>query len=237
MIVAGLAAGMGFHDHLGAQSNVPTRISVRVIDAANESTLPDVQIQLVGSQTRPRLASDGAFVIDVMGQRSDTAVLVVRQVGFEAQTIRLALVSATVNTIVRLRRIVALPVEEVVASGVSPDLLQKLKSVGFLERRTSSAAPASSFITDADIKRWKPTLVSHITARLGRSLGGCTTYVDGVQVNTASGPKGTGLRRGIDALLLPSEIAAVEVYRRMSEVPTRFAATGRAQCVILYWLR
>lgn len=213
-----------------AQQTHERRIAIKVIDGGFGTAIADAIVEVVGVGTRIT-DSTGLALFDVLLQ--DSAVAIARKLGYSQRTLTFS-PRASGDVTIRLDP-VTLPSVTVREDGVAPDLLHKLRTVGFIERRTSSAAPSSSFITDADLKRWKPQLVSDITARLGKSVSNCTAYVDGVAVNVAG--RAMGMRQGIDVLFLPSDLAAVEVYVRSSVTPSQFPARGRSNCVVLYWLR
>jgi hypothetical protein len=216
---------------IAAQIAGTSTLSLKTVDAQSGSAIGGVQIDIVGVGSR---VTDSGGVARFEVLRLDSATIVARKIGYARSMIAVSLRDSTKIT-VRLQKVANLPSVTVREDGVAPDLLHKLRTVGFIERRTSSAAPSSSFITDADIKRWKPQLVSDITARLGKPVANCTAYVDGVAVNTSG--RAMGMRQGIDVLFLPSELAAVEVYVRSSVTPSQFPARGRSSCVVLYWLR
>ncbi|HEU4990561.1 MAG TPA: hypothetical protein VFT41_12310 [Gemmatimonadaceae bacterium] len=133
------------------------------------------------------------------------------------------------------------------------DTSLKLEVSGFYNRRQLGEAPASAYVSQAQIARWRPTLLTDLAARTGRPwMFQCTIYIDGVLTNVPPTNLGPGrparnLTAGIDQLLDPTVVAGVEVYRA-SEVPPEYNATvvgagalssgaSTAGCVTLIWTR
>jgi hypothetical protein len=127
------------------------------------------------------------------------------------------------------------------------DTVRALELYGFYDRRATTGAPASAFVTSEKIERL--SLLKDLGSVSGREI--CTTnlYINGVKVDPptlrAPIPGGRGsrvvvaapVRNSLDALLLPSEVLAVEMYR-MSEVPAQFNPMRAGKCgATLVWTR
>ena len=80
-------------------------------------------------------------------------------------------------------------------------------------------------------------LLTDVKYKTGRDIAACLTYVDGIQVAGGS-TRGNTYRQGINALVQPSEVAAMEVYR-LSEAPPQYVPTlaTAVPCVLLIWLK
>jgi hypothetical protein len=133
------------------------------------------------------------------------------------------------------------------------DTSRKLELTGFYDRRLQGQAPATSYISQAQIDAWQPKLLADLVARTGRPwMWGCTIYIDGAKadippMSPEPGRYKRNLTTGIDELLDPSMVAGIEVYRS-SEVPAQYNATltgggamtngaTDAGCVTLIWTR
>jgi hypothetical protein len=201
---------------------------LRVVDSATGKPIELAEVIVAGRAT---VRTSDSGVVSLRFLRPGVNRLTVRRVGYESKAVVVDAPSTdTAIVSVALRRVAReLPTVTTEAAGD-----RKLEMMGFNERRKSSAAPRSAFITAEDLARWKPMLLTDVRFRTGRSISGCTTYLDGVQLAPARSA-GNTLRRGIDALVQPSEVAAMEVYRE-SEVPPRFTPPSGG-CVLLIWLK
>lgn len=75
-----------------------------------------------------------------------------------------------------------------------------------------------------------------VTVRLGTEYCSPTLYVDGAVVAFGSRERDSGRAIRPDDFVDPSEVEAVEVYTRISEIPLRFDAMGGCG-VLLIWTR
>jgi hypothetical protein len=207
------------------------RQSLRAVEQESGAPLAGVDIVDVATGRRAVTSIDGSARISI--RRADSASVLARKVGFVPRQVRFALADTVVT--IRFQRLTTLEAATVTSEGVSPELVHKLRMVGFLQRRQTTAASASSFITDTDIARLKPFKISDITERLA-SRRGCITYLDGVRVQPPISSS-RGYRQGVDVLVVPTEVAAVEIYRGAAVVPPQFQSMGRTDCVVLYWLK
>jgi hypothetical protein len=115
-------------------------------------------------------------------------------------------------------------------SFTAADTVRRLQLNGFYNRRLTTGAPSSAFITSEKIERL--TLVSDAAALSGRPICSTNLYIDGVRVvdftTRASGPKvprARGLRsQPVDQLVTPDQVLAIEFYRS-GDAPTEFNAT------------
>jgi hypothetical protein len=132
------------------------------------------------------------------------------------------------------------------------DTIPKLDMTGFYARRLQGAAPRSAYMSEAQIDHWAPTLMTDLAALSGRPwMYECKIYIDGA-LTPIPPAQGRALGGGINAMLDPSMVAGVEVYRA-GEAPAQYNATlgstssgagGAMQtgashdgCVTLIWTR
>lgn len=138
---------------------------------------------------------------------------------------------------------------------------RRLETQGFYERKEIAEKVGNGiFLTREDIRRANPVRVSHLLGQLpgiqlecsgmgyacrikmtggnpslgSRAESGCinsNVYVDGVRVlrdNQAS-------PEPLDNFVIPSEVAAIEVYRGPSEIPAEFGgSTGRCGAIVIW---
>jgi hypothetical protein len=113
--------------------------------------------------------------------------------------------------------------------------------------RRADEGAFGTFITYADIDRWRPVRVSDLLAarvpgvqlspspgRGGNNViirGTCspTIYIDGVRVNL--------LGQNLDELVRPGELEGVEVYRSVAEAPPLYQGMNAGCSAILFWTR
>jgi hypothetical protein len=113
--------------------------------------------------------------------------------------------------------------------------------------RRADQGAFGTFITYAEIDRWRPLRVSDMLAsrvpgvqlspnpgRGGNNLivrGTCspTIYIDGVRVAL--------MGQNIDELVRPGELEGVEVYRSVAEAPALYQGMNAGCSAILFWTR
>jgi len=210
---------------------------------------------------------EGAQVIDVRTGRhaitnaagkaymtyadSGRSLILIRNLGYLEQSVYVSHSAHDTSTLaVRLKRITpTLP--EVVTHAArargSSDTIRTLQLNGFYERRMTSGAPYRAFVTSENIE--KLSLLKDLPTVTGREICATNLYINGIKVDPPDyvGPSlanpgaravvAPPYRNGLDALLHPSEILAVEMYR-VSEVPVRFNPTRKGKCgATLVWTR
>ena len=125
--------------------------------------------------------------------------------------------------------------EPLVATGTRS---RRLEIKGFYERRHwSELLGLGTFITAADIERWRSSRVDHVVTNQvgGISPGllnrrtGCVmqVYLDGSRV--AAGE----LRH----LVLPIEVAGIEVYKGPASLPAEFGGSSSRCGVVVVWTK
>lgn len=126
------------------------------------------------------------------------------------------------------------------------DTVRRLELNGFYDRRQTTGAPSSSFLTEEQIG--KLSRVSDAAVLSGRNVCSTNLYLNGVRVadvagsvrrsrsRPASGPRSLP----IDQLVSPSEVLAMEFYRT-ADAPPEYNATRPpdvADCgVTLVWTK
>lgn len=132
------------------------------------------------------------------------------------------------------------------------DTVRRLDILGFYDRKRSSGAPEVAFVTADQLSKWNLSKLTDVRYHTGRSIGPCDdVYVNGVlltneqQLNAGSkvvqrGPYGF-YRRGIDAIVSPDDVLAMELYR-VADAPAQYQRTRSQGCgpeakVILIWLK
>jgi hypothetical protein len=123
------------------------------------------------------------------------------------------------------------------------DTVRSLEEHGFYERRLTSGAPSTAFVTAEKIE--KLTVLSDVYSLTGRQVCIGNLYVNGVRLAPLTNPslgKGRVLntltRNPIDQLFTPFDVEAIEMYRG-SEVPTEYGGTSSSPstCVTLIWTK
>jgi hypothetical protein len=223
------------------------------VTAVDETPLGAARVSLVG---RKLVAfSDAAGRFSIAGLRSGSYVIEVKRLGYEPLLLQVELPAAdTVRVDVLLRpAAVTLPSVEVLgASPPSPPSPQPPPPAilrGFYDRK---AHGGGFFLTREDIRRLDPRLFTDLLrqapgirlqpvrgpsgtsfqAVTDRASGSRTCpmlyYVDGVPFPVAGDV-------GINNLIQPADVAAIEVYSGASRVPLEYHS-GSASCgVILIW--
>jgi hypothetical protein len=175
--------------------------------------------------------------VEIGGLRVGVTQIRIRRLGYRTQYLALDARSRLDTAVVWLEPVAAnLPAIESRRSAIPGTYYRQLDVNGFYERMLSGARSRSAFVTDSAIERWKPQVISDLGRRIGRDLVRCSFLVDGVPVQPPL-PEGRRrtVRSGIDALIQPTEVAGIEVYRTV-EVPTQFAfATAGRPCLVVVW--
>ena len=126
-----------------------------------------------------------------------------------------------------------------------------LESNGFYERRYwGEMLGVGEFLTPEYLERWRPMRMSQLLEqhtmlhpRLVRggptpgTFGGCVqVYLDNINMNNLD--DGAGNSFTLDSVLLPSEVAGVEVYRASTSLPAGTMRFGVGRCgLVLIWTR
>jgi hypothetical protein len=185
------------------------------------------------------------FFVDTAG-----SFLQVAKLGYATQ--RFVVGSSTVDTagITIMLKAYAQMLPTVVTHGTRgrgpADTVQLLERSGFYDRRQTSGAPYSAFVTSEKIA--KLSLLGDVSRFNGRQLCMTNLYVNGIKVeppSLRSPMPGSGamvvvaapLRNYLDALVTPAEVLGVEMYLPV-DVPARFKPGGVAGCgATLVWTK
>jgi hypothetical protein len=232
------------------QARAPAAIPGRVLGVFDERTglpVPGAQVDdlLSGlSATTTETGTVALFFVDTGG-----TLLRVRKVGYIPQTLPVKnSVRDTVPITIVLKPAAQL-LPTVVTKGASSrgpaDTVRRLDLVGFYDRRNTQGAPLNAFITQEKIERFN--LLSDVARLTGMRRGFCSSnlYIDGARVDVPDlnfgGRRITKvLKNGIDALLDPSQVVAIEFYT-VADAPMQYNATspaGKPPCgATLIWTK
>jgi hypothetical protein len=196
-------------------SMVRTRIRVvGVFDRQTGEPLEGAEVRDFNSGLRSLTTRTGTVALlldDTLG-----TLVHIRKVGYNPQTLMVgtALKDTIPLTVDLLRAGQLLETMIVTADGRSlrlglTDTVQALIANGFYERRITSAAPSGAFITGDKLRA---TMMLSDARYFGRGICEDNLFVDGVRWVV---PKREGLfsMEGIDAMLHPTDVAAIETYR------------------------
>jgi hypothetical protein len=184
------------------------------------------------------------FFVDSTG-----SLVQVAKLGYEPQRFFAANSDRDTAAITVLLRPSATSLPAVVTRGKSTrgvaDTVRALELNGFYDRRAYAGAPASAFITADKIS--KLSLLADLVTLSGRDLCYTNLFINGIKVEVPSriapGPRGARAQVGppmrdrLDAMLDPSEVLAVEMYRT-ADAPAEFNSTQPSRCgVTLIWTK
>ncbi|HVB32114.1 MAG TPA: hypothetical protein VNE60_11355 [Gemmatimonadaceae bacterium] len=230
-------------------------VHLRVIGVFDDQTgepIPGVEVKDVFTGLSAITTSTGtvALPLDTSG-----AFLRVRKVGYLMRTypVQNAVRDTTPVTLTIDAILPQLPTVHTRARGIArgpADTVMRLERTGFYERREYGAAPPSAYVSEEQLNRWAPTMMTDIGRYSGRAICTDNLYIDGARVTVPGRAMPGGrvsrvLKQGLDALLDPSMIAGIETYRT-GELPPQFNATGvgegamsggSSDCVTLIWTR
>jgi hypothetical protein len=211
--------------------------------------IPGVEVRVLRSSRSAITSDSGTFRL--YGLTPGLHDLALRRLGFTPDTFTINVLAADSSVVAPLRlerRVQVLAADTVEAARVH----HRLVVTGFEDRRKSSLAPQSQFITRDDIERQNPIRLSDMFNRMGLRAQQCknagTVFLDGVLTSQPSAVYGrqmaaarrqTGRYDAID-FVQPVEVVGVEVYVG-SQVPPQFnitrRPTGDRSCVVVIWTR
>lgn len=207
---------------------------VGVYDLDTGAPLAEVQIVLLSTRLEWRTSAAGVAVLRNLP--AGDHILRLRRIGYQphSEFVSFSLRDTVPLTIVLKPLSVLLP--EVLVNAREAQYERKLS--GFLSRRREGAAPASSFITEEDLRKWGAVRWSDALRRTSGvhsnvwgniSVRGCrrfAVFLDGALLATN------------DLEVIPlGAVAAIEVYRGAAQTPARFNATGRACGAVVVWTK
>ncbi|HVT38016.1 MAG TPA: carboxypeptidase-like regulatory domain-containing protein [Gemmatimonadaceae bacterium] len=233
-----------------AQSHNPGRL-LGVFDDATGKPVAGAEVVDLATNTRAVTPASGAISLTWLG--AGTTILAIRKIGYAALMVPVT-VSATDTTSIT---IVLKPLAQTLPAVVSKtrpaaDTVRRLEIAGFYDRKRSSGAPESAFVTAEQLAEWNLSLLSDVRYHTGREIGRCDdVYINGIsiaseqQLETGSRVRQNSAygfrRRGIDALVNPDDVLGMEMYR-IADAPSAFDRTKPPGCgpstnVILIWLK
>jgi hypothetical protein len=223
-----------------------------VVDATTGETVSGARVRDRGAGREALTGAAGAFRIDRLP--GGTADLEVEHIGYGVQYATVEL-SAGASEVVRLAlspRALDMPPIEVVVQG---QRLHALEVRGFYERRSwGERTGTAAFFEKSDIERRRPRRISQLIEEVPgvtidcrgtssqsrdcdvviRKNGFCQradVFIDGMHVVSSE----KGFHDPLDAYVLPSEVAAVEVYTGPAGLPAEFSgSTGQCGTVVIW---
>ena len=207
---------------------------VGVYDEESGTPLADVQLILLGTGREWRTSASGAALL--RGLPTGDHVLRVRRLGYAPHSEFLVLSPRDSTPLTLVLRPLPVLLPEVTVS--ARETLYERRLSGFPERRRSSAAPASSFITEQDLRRWGAVRWTDALARTSgvqssvsgairlRGCGRFAVFLDGQLLAD----------NDLSLISLPM-VAAIEVYRGAAQIPSEFNVTGRACGALVVWTK
>ena len=232
---------------LHAQANAVPRVRAgRIIGVYDDATGRPVEGALVEDALTGWTAQTSAtgtvslFYVDTGG-----TLLRVKKLGYAPMVFPVKNSERdTIPVTVVLRPVTALPTAVIRGrrSRGPADTVRRLDEVGFYDRRNSSAAPTSAFVTEDRVARF--TRISDVPAITGRPICEGNLYIDGMLITPMSEDAGVIIRsRGlgkkpVDFLVWPEAVAAIEFYRP-SEMPAEYNRThaGELCGATLIWTK
>ena len=220
---------------------------------ADSAQSPIADVQVLVSALAMRTVTDAHGKFRLRNVKAGTYDIRVQRLGFEPLTFAVDVYDRdTVSLDVQLN-----PSAVQVAPFVVRELpiSRLLINVGFEERRRSTNAPPSQFITRAEIAKRNPIDLTQLISRMSGRLKECAmpiVYVDGSlrpalprdPPMITSSPKEAGRvgeppprPRATDGMP-PDRVEGIELYIGPSQIPLQYKAAWRGgDCLVLIWTR
>lgn len=207
---------------------------VGVYDEATGAALAEVQLILLGTGREWRTTATGAALL--RGLPTGDHVLRVRRLGYAPHSEFLVLSPRDSTPLTLVLRPLPVLLPEVTVS--AREALYERRLSGFLQRRRSSAAPASSFITEQDLRQWGAVRWTDALSRTSgvqssvsgairlRGCGRFAVFLDGQLLAD----------NDLSMISLPM-VAAIEVYRGAAQIPPEFNVTRGACGALVVWTK
>ena len=213
----------------------PGRLEGRIFDVVTKDPITTAAVTVAGRRAAVQTDRWGRYILT--GIPAGAKEFRVRRMGYEP-------LEYTVNVKPGLTTQVDIglvpdPVEmePLVATTVRS---HRLESKGFYERQYwGEMLGVGEFLTPEYLERWRPMRMSQLLeqytmlrprlVRGGGTAGDClNVYLDNINVNN--------LARSLDSIVLPSEVAGVEVYRASTSLPHGLTRFGVGRCaLVLIW--
>jgi TonB-dependent receptor-like protein len=207
---------------------------VGVYDVDTGAPLADVQIVLLSSGLEWRTSTAGTAVL--RNVPAGDHILRLRRPGYRPQSEFVSFSRRDTLPLTLLLRPLPELLPSVVVNAREEQYERRLS--GFLSRRRAGIAPASSFITEADLRKWGAVRWSETLARIPgvqtdaygnialRRCGRFALYLDGALLSS----------NALEFIPL-NTVAAIEIYRGAAQIPSQFNATGRACGAVVVWTK
>ena len=224
----------------------PGRLEGRIFDAVTKDPVTTAAVTVAGRRGEVETDRWGPYILT--GIPAGAKEFQVRRMGYEPLEY-VVTVKPGLTTQVDIG-LVPDPVEmePLVATTVRS---RRLESKGFYERQYwGEMLGVGEFLTPEYLERWRPMRMSQLLeqhtmlrprlARAGRTrgtLGDCLqVYLDNINVGNLD--RGSGSNFALNSVLLPSEVAGVEVYRSSTALPGGMMRFGVGQCaLVLIWTK
>ena len=204
-----------------------------VYDEATFQPIAGADIIDLATRTMARTSATGTVSLRWLG--AGTNFLQIRKLGYAAklQPVSVSPTDTTSVTVVLTPLTQTLPavLTKVRSAG---DTVRKLELNGFYDRRLTSGAPSSAFVTAEKLE--KLSLLNDLPRISGRALCLENLYLDGVRVQVPTlrdrAMQGKRVivapprRNGVDEILTPDQVVAVELYKP-GDVPVQYDAPVR----------
>lgn len=228
-----VAASLSAFHSADAQRRQPV-LTVTVIDSATQRPLADVQVLDLRTRRSTFTTATGRALVTFPD--SAGALISFRSVGYQPLTRLVGPEYADSSLTISLVPLPQpLPGVETSGRAGTPgrgpaDTLRLLELNGFYERRRSTSAPGSAFVTEEKLSRL--TTLADTRHLTGRSLCVQNLYVDGMRVR---------VDRSFYSWLRPDRVAGIELYTHASEIPAMYNVTlpsgSTAICATLIWTK
>jgi hypothetical protein len=258
MVLAGLVSAFGASPLLGQGGSAAIR--GRIIDATTRLPIAGVVVQVGGAGVFAESDSTGAFRFG--GLQPQLARIRIFHPGYALVERSLNLyprrtVPIEYALVPEIQRLADVRVEAAVPLSPTAMMLE-----GFTERRRTGFG---TFFDETDLTRWEHRLISDVlrgvssvkaigdmsnvyvaTNRLAvrsmvRDLGPCflDIIIDGNLIYSQSSLAGGASQPppNINALITVTELAGVEIYGGVSDIPAKYRSAGNMCGAILFWTR
>jgi len=228
----GLASGEEREVHLRILSSVRSgRLIGRLVDTETGRPVPTAAVSVVGRSAEA--ASDRQGLFRLTGVPAGRHELQVRRLGYAP--LRHA-VDVTSGLTTELEINLVREPMELEPLVVSTTRSRRLEIKGFYERKHwGELLGLGTFYTAADIERRRPLRISHMIDELPSVRTGMYNARTGCKmaVYLDNAPVGSSL----DSLVLPIEVAGVEVYRGAASLPGEFSGSSSRCGVVVVWTK
>ena len=223
----------------------------RILGVFDELTFQPLEgADVIDLATGTRATTSATGTISLAWLSPGTNLLEIRKLGY-ATKLQPVSVSATdtVSVTVVLTALTQTLPTLVTTARAAGDTVRKLELRGFYDRRRTTGAPGSAFVTTDKLE--KLSLLNDLPTITGRGLCLENFYIDGVRVlvptlqdQAMPGRRSRVIvapprRNGIDQILTPDQVVGVELYKP-ADVPAEFDAPvrrGRSCGATLIWTK